>query len=190
MKLIYENENRLKSFYDLNNAEELKDEIIQKLKQFDKDQNSYQTDVYLYVDDNMNGTLEDFTNVGGNSWLDDDHYVLFTDKQSYEDWTDFWDDEDDIADALGMTTDELKQLALDYANRDEDDPNYQYDIDDIRYFEVADFIKNNDEYFDKLEEIRKNAIDTEYEYEYGEKAKEIINEFDEDLYYKNNTDRW
>ena len=63
-------------FGSLRNADELRDEFIEILKQFDKDLNEYQTDVYLYVDENNNGEWYLFTNVGGNSWLNDDHITM------------------------------------------------------------------------------------------------------------------
>lgn len=79
----------MKKVYDLSNADELRDELIIMLKEFDKSGNQYQTDVYLYVDTEMNtGSLYEFVNVGGNSWLNDDHYILYIDKPHYETWED------------------------------------------------------------------------------------------------------
>ena len=79
----------MKTFYELANADELRDELISYLKYFNKEENKYQTDLYLYVDTETNtGSLYEFVNVGGNSWLNDDHYTLYIDKPHYVTWED------------------------------------------------------------------------------------------------------
>ena len=177
-RLNESNEDRIEisSFWDLRNADALRDEIIEKLKQFDKDMNPYQTDVYLYVSDDMTGELYDFVNVGGNSWLNDDHYFLFADRQHYGDWTDYWQTEGEIADALGMTLDELKQEVLDSWN----DPDYE--LDDVSFSDIADYINDNrDDYRDTLYQIYYDAIDSDFEVEYSDRADEIIRDFDKNF---------
>ena len=83
----------LKNYYDLSNANELRDELISYLKYFDKEANQYQTDLYLYVDMETNtGSFYEFTNVGGRSWLNDDHYTLYKDEPHYQTWEDMWCD--------------------------------------------------------------------------------------------------
>lgn len=161
------------SFYDLTNADELRDEFIEKLKQFDKDCNPYDTDVYLYVHDDGSGELYDFTNVGGNSWLDDDHYVLYTDKQHYNDYLDWYQDENEIADALGMELDELQEEALVALDMQDD-----YWIDEIGYSEIVEYIKTRDDYKEILYKAFCDLID-DMSYEYEEKADEIIDGFNE-----------
>jgi hypothetical protein len=185
VKLIREDAHgKLTSFWDLRNADELYDEIIDKLKQFDKDENQYDTDVYLYVDDNMVGELYDFTNVGGNSWLDDDHYVLWTDKQRYDTgWSHYFTNEYEIADALGIPLDQLKQEVLDNMNREYDEKDW-YTVDDIGYQDIYEYITDvRTDYGDTLEEIRCDAIDNDFNGEYDDRRKEIIREFDEYLNY-------
>ena len=83
----------LKNFYDLTNADDIRNELISYLKYFDKECNQYQTDLYLYVNSEDNtGSLYEFTNVGGNSWLNDDHYVLYKDAPHYQTWEVYWCD--------------------------------------------------------------------------------------------------
>jgi len=172
--------NEINSFWDLKNADELFDEIIEKLKQFDKDQNQYDTDVYLYVNDDMTGYLEDFVNVGGNSWLDDDHYTLWTDKQRYTDWSDFWQTEGEIADALDMTLDELCQEVADYLNRITKSSDYV--ADDVDYHDIYDYINDErDDYKDTLIDIEQDYYDTELESEYRDRASEIVDVFDNNI---------
>ena len=104
----------LESIYDVANFNELNDELIELFKQFDKDFNQYDTDVYLYYDADTNtAELDTFVNPGGNSWIQDDHYTIYTDKQHYDDFMDWYDgDLDLIADVLGTTVDELyKEVA-------------------------------------------------------------------------------
>ena len=69
----------------IKNREQIIDELVEMLIQFDLDCNQYDTDVYLYLDDEGNAELDTFVNPGGNGWLDDDHYTIYTDKQRYED---------------------------------------------------------------------------------------------------------
>lgn len=182
--IMKENENseRLTSFWDLKNADDLYDEILDKLKQFDKDENGYETDVYLYVDDDLNGRLYDFTNVGGNSWLDDDHYLLWVDKQRYETgWSNYFTEVSEIANALEMSEYDLKKEVLDYLNRDFEEDNW-YDIDSIGYADVYSYIQDErSDYADTLEEIRRDAIDSEFNDYYDDRREQIIIDFDSDL---------
>ena len=55
--------------FTIKNREEIVDKLVDMLVQFDKDCNSYQTDVYLYYDkENQTAELDTFVNVGGNSY--------------------------------------------------------------------------------------------------------------------------
>lgn len=156
-------------FASLNNSEELRDEFIDILKQFDKEMNSYDTDVYLYIDEDTNtGSFELFTNVGGNSWLDDDHITVYTDKQHYDDIFDYFDDIDYIADTLGTTVDTLKEEV--YSTLDTD----LYDFDDVDYPEIVDYIKTRDDYMDILNAEYDRAIDDEFNDVYADKADAIL----------------
>ena len=130
----------MKSFYDLTNADELRDELISYLKYFDKEENKYQTDLYLYVDTETNtGTLYEFVNVGGNSWLNDDHYILYIDKPHYETWEDIYGFE---------SKEEYDEFV------DEDPDNYYPE----KVFEIVSEFN---------EELRYRAIEEEMRKEYG-----------------------
>lgn len=189
MKLMIEDTERDKffTFDELRNSEELREEFVEMLKQFDKDQNNYQTDVYLYVDDNMNGTLDTFTNVGGNSWLNDDHYVLYTDKEHYEDWSDFFQTEAEIAEALGMTEEKLILRTLDYMKKEYGSDDYE--IDDVTYEEIREYVEDTG-LVDKLNELENEYIDDNTS-DYYDKADEIIRGFNDQQWEdKNYRDRW
>lgn len=173
VRRLNESNNEIFDFYDLRNADELRDEFIEKLKKFDKDCNKYNTDVYLYVHDDGTGELYDFTNVGGNSWLDDDHYVLYTDKQHYDNYLDWYQDEGEIADALGMSEDDLKEEALVALDMQDD-----YWIDEIGYSEIIRYLKTREDYSEILYQAYCDAID-DMNYEYAQKADEVIDGFNE-----------
>lgn len=73
-----------------------------------------QTDVYLYVDEDASWRLEEFENVGGNSWKDDDHILLYVDKPHYDeaaDWAEDMTDEEIASELLSMYHYEYKQAA-------------------------------------------------------------------------------
>ena len=67
----------------LKNHDEIYEALVEQLKEFAISKNKYQTDVYLYVKDGK-GTIDTFTNVGGNSWLNDDHITIYSDKEHFE----------------------------------------------------------------------------------------------------------
>lgn len=173
IKLIKESNKDVFNFYDLKNADALRDEFVDMLMDFDKRPNEYQTDVYLYVNEDGTGELYEFPNVGGNSWLDDDHYTLYSDKQHYEDVLDWYQDEYEIAEALGKTEDELKEEALVALDLQDD-----YSIDEIGYKEVIEYVKTNEEYMDLLFDAYDDVIDGMLS-EYEDKADEIIDYFNQ-----------
>ena len=173
MITLQENTNEIFNFWDLTNADELFDEVVEKLKYFDKECNSYNTDVYLYVNEDGSGYLEDFTNVGGNSWLDDDHYVLFTDKQHYDDYLDWYQSIEEIADVLEMPDDELKEEALVALGLEDD-----YWIDEITFADVIEYIKTREDYQENLYRAFCDLID-DMSSEYTEKANDIIDQFNQ-----------
>ena len=70
---------------EIRNREEVVDELTELIMQFERDHNPFQTDVYMYIGEDGNATLNTFINVGGNSWLDDDHITIYRDKPHYDD---------------------------------------------------------------------------------------------------------
>ena len=84
----------------LRNEDEIISQLEEILKKNDIEMPQYQEDIYLYIDENGIGTLETFTNVGGNSWLNDDHYTVYSMPQHYEAIIDTFQSIDEIADAI------------------------------------------------------------------------------------------
>lgn len=80
----------------LKNYDEVVEEIAKTMMQLDKDAARFQTDIYLYIDGDGIGTVDTFVNVGGNSWLNDDHITVYQDKPHYnedEAWDELSDEE-------------------------------------------------------------------------------------------------
>lgn len=164
----------------IKNREQIIDELVEMLIQFDLDCNQYDTDVYLYLDDEGNAELDTFVNPGGNSWLDDDHYTVYTDKQRYEDViSNYWTTTDDIADALDMSVEQLIQEACDFENEDydEDEDTQEYYWTVYHYINDSSYENN---YCDKLLEIYEDLIRTNYINDYFDKAEYIIDRFESD----------
>lgn len=154
---------------ELKNRAEIVAELAKMLREFDLALNPYDTDVYLYYDENeKTAELDTFVNVGGNSWLNDDHYTIYTDCEHHKTDFDFFDNLDDLADAVGIRKEELIKKAAKYAD---------IDVEDVAYYEVARFIESDDKLMGKLHETYKTCLD-EMENDYVERADHIISEWE------------
>lgn len=154
---------------ELKNRAEIVAKLAEMLKKFDLELNPYDTDVYLYYDEaEKTAELDTFVNVGGNSWLNDDHYTIYTDCEHHETDFDFFDNLDDLADAVGIRKEELIKKAAKYAD---------IDVEDVAYYEVARFIESDDKLMEKLHETYKTYLD-EMENDYFERADYIISEWE------------
>lgn len=164
----------------IKNREELVNELAEMLMQFDKDCNSYQTDVYFYYDNRtQTGSLDTFTNVGGNSWLDDDHITIYTDKEHYDDGAYSWiQNEYEMADILGIDIEQLIQEAKKACGYEDDE--------EIPYNEIERYVQSVEEYNDALWEAYYESIE-DYASEYEETAEEIISSLEAIPYF---TDEW
>lgn len=162
----------------IKNREELVNELKEILMQFDKDCNSYQTDVYFYYDNkNQTGSLDTFTNVGGNSWLNDDHYTIYTDKEHYDDGAYSWyQSENEIADTLEISVEQLIKEAREYHGYEDDE--------EIPYYEIEKYVQSVDSYNDKLWETYYEYID-DMVAEYEERAEELIANVEAIPYFTN-----
>lgn len=154
---------------ELKNRAEIVAKLAEMLKKFDLELNTYDTDVYLYYDEaEKTAELDTFVNVGGNSWLNDDHYTIYTDCEHHETDFDFFDNLDDLADAVGIRKEELIKKAAKYAD---------IDVEDVAYYEIARFIESDDKLMEKLHETYKTYLD-EMENDYVERADYIISEWE------------
>lgn len=81
----------------LKNYDEVLDEIIETMRELDRDAARFQTDIYLYIENGI-GRVTTFVNVGGNSWLNDDHLLIYEHKACTsveEGWDEMSDNEKD-----------------------------------------------------------------------------------------------
>ena len=95
----------------INNYNAIAEELTNMLIDLDVDHNDFQIDIYLYIREDGNAYLYQFTNVGGNSWLDDDHILVYQDKPHYDDIP-FDEDGNTISDA--DYRDYLEEFRADY----------------------------------------------------------------------------
>lgn len=164
----------MKDIRTITNREEIVEKLAELLMQFDKDLNSYQTDVYMYIDEETGAaTLDTFVNVGGNSWLNDDHTTIYTDKEHFDSMYDYYCNNGDFAEALDMEHTELQnEVAQHLANiggigADEVE-NYEPD-----WYEIREYIKTREDYVEKLTECYYNSIE-DMRSEYINRAEDII----------------
>lgn len=144
--------------FTINNYNEVVENLAELLKQFDIDESMYQTDVYMYVDENGNATLDTFVNVGGNSWLDDNHYTIYTDKEHYEggfsDWA--YGDLSWCAEKCGTNIDTVKQIIAE---------NSGWDVEDINDHDMYSFLTENEQYSEILRSEWIDYLNSEVDYE-------------------------
>lgn len=88
----------------IENTEEVRQRLIRMLMDDASDMCRYQRDIYMYIDDDGHASLEWFINVGGYSWLDDDHILLHRCREHYEDIFDSIDGIPHLADILGISS--------------------------------------------------------------------------------------
>lgn len=171
---------RIMGSSEIRNRYQIVEELADMLKQFDKDLNRYQTDVYLYYDPaKKTAELDTFTNVGGNSWLNDDHYTIYSDPQHQNGDDPYYDgyDERQLANMLDMTEDDLRQVVADslgYTGIDGD-----YGPEDVDFREILDFIDHNDDYRQVFIDAYEDSLD-DYNAEYRDNAERIISEFEDE----------
>lgn len=160
----------------LKNREAVLEKLTEMLIQFDKDANTnYQTDVYLYYDEkSQTAELDTFVNVGGNSWLNDNHYTIYTDKEHYDDGLSSWcQSVEELAELAEITVDQLKKEIVQDLELDEDEIE-DFEVD---YYEAQKYLSKKADYMEKLTAAYEDFIDDLYS-EYQQKAESIIESFE------------
>lgn len=161
---------------EIKNREEVVEQLTEILMDFAKRCNQYQTDVYLYYNaETETAELDTFVNVGGNSWLNDDHYTIYRDKEHFEDWTDYYTETSEFAEGLDMEWSDFEEEVIEFLDLDADEKE-DYKID---YHDALNYIKSRDDYVEKLIEVYEDYIE-EIRSEYAEQAEEIISNWVED----------
>lgn len=104
----------MKTILELTNREEVIDEIADNIRRLDIEHNHYEVDLYLYMDETGRGTIAEFPNPGGNSWLADDHYLVYRQKQYCDNLADLYESADELCDRLNLDKREIAKEIAEY----------------------------------------------------------------------------
>ena len=157
---------------ELKNREEVIEKLTDMLIDFDKDLNRYQTDVYLYYDaESQTATLDTFVNVGGNSWIDDEHYTVYRDTEHYGGWEDYFCNAGDFAWGLDMSSEDFDREVGEYWEAEE---GYE-----PTWYEKREYVRSRKDYSDKLFQVYVDSLE-EQGAEYAEQAERIISAWEEE----------
>lgn len=160
---------------DVININNLVSEFAVILRKFEIDLNPYQTDVYFYYDPNTKiGRLETFVNVGGNSWINDDHITIYRDLPHYDDVYDYFNDISEFADALEISENDLIKAVRKFK-----DFGINFPVDRL---DIIDYIKSDDKLADKVTAYYIDYYVDEYEAEFLSKAQEILSGIEIELF--------
>lgn len=157
---------------ELKNRQVVVEEIIRMLMKHDMDHTCYQEDIYLYLHDDGTGEVTTFANVGGNSWLNDDHITVYKMPELHTDWSDFVPNMGDIADVLGWSLNSLKERTAAWMC----ESGWQYDAKDVNYQDVRQFLDRHPVLLDQIKDAEESYIKTELYCEYQEKAEMLLDE--------------
>lgn len=153
---------------EIKNKPEIIKQLSTILRDFEIELNKYQSDVYLYLKENGKAELYVYTNIGGNSWLDDDHVTLYRDMPHFDSYADYFEQISDLANIANMSEKEL----IEKVAKDND-----IDVDDVEYFDCKEYIKKS--YSNELKkayiELLEERCSTE---EYERRAEEILEEYE------------
>lgn len=155
---------------EIKNKEVVIEQLTKMLMQFDKDFNEYNTDVYLYYnEETKTAELDTFVYVG-NSWRDDDHVTIYTDSQHYDDIYEHMMDyfEENVSDALDMDIVDIEKAVSEWLD---------IDIDDVDVCDIAKWVKEF--HSEKMHEYYNDRFIDENRSDYVEHAKMIIERFEE-----------
>lgn len=155
---------------ELKNRQAVVEEIIRMLMEHDMDHTSYQEDIYLYIHEDGTGEVTTFTNVGGNSWLDDDHITVYCMKEDLSDWTDFVPDIGDIADVLGWSLNSLKERTAAWMC----ETGWQYDAEDVNGLDIRQFIAKHPVLLNQIKDAEEEYIKHELYSDYMDKAEMLL----------------
>lgn len=170
---------------ELKNRKEIIEELTEMLILFDKWRNNYQTDVYLYHNkEEQTAKLYTFVNMGGNSWLDDNHYTIYSDKPHYESVFENFEDKQDLlavaSDYDFEKSDEiLHQIIEKIADESEEDVE-NISPEDVSYEDIRNWIENNEQTYNAIYEAHECFID-ERRPDYIKKAELIISEWESEM---------
>lgn len=147
----------------LKNYQAVLEEIAELMMQHDIECTTYQVDIYLYIDEDGNGSVDLFANVGGNNWIDDDHITVCCMKECTSSWSDDYQDTEQIADVLGVSKYTFVESVREWL---EATTGWKYEHDEIGYDDAYNYVKEHPQINAKLDDARADLIrDQRAEYE-------------------------
>lgn len=161
----------------IKNRSQILDELAEMLLKFANDCNEYQTDIYAYVTENAEAEitveLDTFTNVGGNSWRNDNHYTIYSDRQhEYREMFYAFSDKNELAKAAcNYDQNAANELLEKIAEENE------IEVEELDYFEVREYIIDNSEYYDNVRNVFEDCNREMYP-DFLEQAEDIISQFE------------
>ena len=131
------------------NHDELISEIEKKLCWIYGSFLRYETQIYIRLNEDGTGELEQYEDVGGNSWrVGENLYIAKIVPPTFDNAVDQYEQYDDaiaeLANVLGMEREQLIEDTRKYNHWDE--------YDEITSSDVREYIKHNDELNDKVSE--------------------------------------
>lgn len=130
---------------------------------------SFEVDVYAYInDEETEVTFEKFTNIGGSSWLNDDHFTLYRFYPTYQNLSDEFNSDMEFVDYMV----ELYGVAVPFDEFTDDDG-------DIDYYDCKRFIL--EECKTECERAISDIIDETWGDVRGDVLFAILNRIDEEI---------
>lgn len=155
--------------HSIKNADQIRRDLIQILIDDAVECCRYRRDVYMYVGDDDNAVLDLFTNVGGNSWRNDNHYCLAVLREHTDQITDNIETAEELAEALGMTAEDLADRTYCYLDND-------YALEELNFADMRLYAER--EHADRLIVWMREHCDA-MRSDFAEQADEIIRTFNE-----------
>lgn len=73
-------------YKEIRNKDDVKEKLINMIINIESEHRRFQTDIYAYYESvTGNVRLEEYVNIGGNSYRADNHYVIWTEEPCYDD---------------------------------------------------------------------------------------------------------
>lgn len=155
---------------EIKNKEAVIEQLTEMLMQFDKDFNGYNTDIYLYYnEETKTAELDTFVYVG-NSWRDDDHVTIHTDECHYDNMYEHMENSMFcIADALNMEYNAIDKAVATY---------FGINVDDVEFYHIEKWAEEF--HSEKMHEYYNEWFVDENRSDYVERAEMIIERFEEE----------
>lgn len=131
---------------ELTNRDEVIEKILQLWHDHEKGRVPFQEDIYLYIDEAGHGTVTTYTNIGGNSWLDDDHITVMRLGESQATMEEALEGYNSIGEVLGVPDAQLIQKVRDYRGWSDDEDVSRGDIIDY----IIDLVPGDCTYVHKI----------------------------------------